>query len=150
MKSYRRYTGFVLGALAYLTAMSLLSCNVDEVPGRFTYIVKYEVTGTAGTDATVQYMDETTGLLSVPAILATSPWSEERSCTYLGNNPYDPEFQINALNLPNLGDTITFRIIVEDYKTNFQEEVIASREIENTGGPLPTTPFSIYGDQLPE
>lgn len=147
MKSRRRCTIVVLAALACL--MATRSCNVSPVPGRFTYIVKYEVTGTSGTDATVQYMDETTGLLSVPATLAASPWSEERSCTYLDNNPYDPELQVNALTV-NPGDTITFRVIVKDYKTNFQEEVLASLEIENTGGPLPTTPFSIYGEQLPK
>jgi hypothetical protein len=136
-------------ALVCLLALATLSCNIDAVPGRFTYIVKYEVTGTAGTDANVQYMDETTGLLSV-ATAAVSPWTEERSCTYLDNNPYDPEFQINALSLPVLGDTITLKIIVKDYKTNFQEEVLASVEVENTGAPLPATPFTLYGDQLPK
>jgi hypothetical protein len=94
-------------------------------------------------------MDETTGLLSV-ATAAVSPWTEERSCTYLDNNPYDPELQVNSLSLPVPGDTITLKIIVKDYKTNFQEEVLASIEIENTGAPLPAMPFTIYGDPLPK
>ena len=150
MRSHGRFAKTIVPtALVCLVALATLSCNIDAVPGRFTYIVKYEVTGTAGTDATVQYRDETTGLLSV-ATFAASPWTEERSCTYLDHNPYDPELQVNALSLPVLGDTITLKIILKDYKTDFQEEVLNSIEIENTGAPLPATPFTLHGDQLPK
>lgn len=149
MKRYRRIPVTTLIGVIGLSTLILFGCDVAPVPGRFTYIVKYEVTGTAGTVATVRYKDETDTISAVP-IVATSPWSVERPCTYEINNPFDPELVVDVLNVPLLGDTITLRIIVKDYKTNFQEEVIGFFEVENTGAALPTTPFTIYGPQLPK
>ena len=86
MRAHNRYAAkAVPAALVCLLVLATLSCNIDAVPGRFTYIVKYEVTTDAIAPGSVvvdiAYTDgtpaaPTTGNAS-PTIDAATPWSYE-------------------------------------------------------------------------
>ena len=133
MGSHYRYgTTIALSALVCLFALATLSCNIDAAPGRFTYIVKYSVSYTDAASPTtplnpnVERMDDTGS--KNPAGAVTSTWSEEFTFSYSTNgydNQFVPEMTVTET-LNEAGESMTISIICKDYKTDFEEEVLAS------------------------
>jgi hypothetical protein len=94
--------------------------------------VKYSVTfsesATPATplNPTIARTDSTGSNPATPPV--AFPWSEEFTFTYLTDgydNQFVPEMTV-VENLDEIGDSITITISWKDYKTNFEEEVLAS------------------------
>jgi hypothetical protein len=131
MNPHKGLTFIAFGALLCLAALATLSCNIAAVPGRFTYVVKYSVSFTeAASPSTalnpnVERLDDTGS--KNPAGAVTSPWSEEFTFSYAANgydNQFVPEMTVSET-LDEPGESITVSIIWKDYKTGFEEEVLA-------------------------
>jgi hypothetical protein len=161
MKPHRPYAALTLGALACILAMSATGCDVAPIPGRFTYVVKYEVTANAPATVDIEYQDEigyqdmlppTVPLPTVTGLVmdAASPWTYEFpvSFTYDYDNPFYAYLKVDATSLPNLGDTVTLKIIWKDYRVDFEEQVLAYAVLENTGSP-PAGPAQRFSPELP-
>jgi hypothetical protein len=142
-------TAVILAAIAFLAAMATLGCDIDAEPGRFTYVVKYEVSSefaaTAPDTINIQYEDDT-GTQS-PAAFASSQ-AFEFTMNYDYSSPFDPEMTFNSANFTTVGDKLFIKIIWMDYRTDFAEEVLAAHEIEYTGA-IPAA-VTIYGPPLPK
>jgi hypothetical protein len=143
MKTPRPHAGIILGTLACILAMSVAGCDVAPIPGRFTYVVKYEVTSATVPNATITYDNAAgTGQGGTPESL---PWSSEDLAspdfefTYDYTNPFVPTLNVNT-SLP-VGESITFSIILKDYKVDFQEQVLKSITVTNT------TPIALAVDE---
>jgi hypothetical protein len=132
-----------------LLAVLLSSCKVSSVPGRFTYIVKYEVTAefttTSPDTVSINYDDDTGN--QTPAAF-TPPQSFEFTMSYDYGTPFNPEMTFNSANFTDVGDKITMKIIWKDYRVDFQEELLAVEDIEYTG--VAPAAVTIYGTQLPK
>lgn len=152
MKTYKQIPVAILVSVICLSALILIGCDVASVPGRFTYIVKYEVTANAPATVDIEYIDELN--ISTPvggqAVDAATPWIYEfpAAFTYAYDAPFYAYLKIDATSLPNLGDKVTLKIIWKDYRVDFQEEVLIYGELENTGSP-PTDPVELYSPELP-
>jgi len=157
MSSHRGFTAIVLTALTCLSIMATLSCNVSPVTGRFTYIVKYEVTTNAPAIVDIRYTDEN-GVLPLPgspqvsalSFDATTPWIYEfpTAFTYAYDSPFYAFLEVDATSLPNSGDKVTVKILWKDYRVDFQEKVLVYGDLENTGAP-PSDPLQLYSPELP-
>jgi len=136
----------IVALLSILLAGSLLlaGCEIQPVSGRYTYIVKYEVSST-----TVLLPDVTRdndigkdqGLIGV-----TLPWTEEFTLTYESNgydNQFTPKLTVTAT-IP-AGESITYSISWKDYKTDFQEQVLESE----TEAGLQTITDTLFASPLP-
>lgn len=152
MKKYKRIPVAILIGIVCLSALNLIGCDVAPVPGRFTYIVKYEVTSATVAGATATY-DNGAGTDQGGAI--TLPWSSDDlsspdfTFNYDYNNQFNPRLVVDA-NL-NPGESITFSIIWKDYKVDFQEEVLETITItNNTVAVLPVTGETLYATPLPK
>ena len=150
MNSHRgSATAIILAVLVCLSVMTSLSCNIAAVPGRFTYVVKYEVTAEFATAApdtvNIQYEDDT-GPQSPLAFTAPQSFEFTMNYDYSAPLPFDPEMTFNSANFTDPGDKLFIKIIWKDYRTNFEEEVLASEEI-SVATP---TPVTIYGPPLPK
>jgi len=136
MKSRWRFTAAVLAALACLMAVATLSCDVSPVPGRFTYIVKYEVTSNAAVSVDIDYTDETGAIINVvgQAVDPTIPWSYEFPAAF---NYDDPPFYATldaAAAAPfAANEAVTAKIIWKDYRLDFQEQVLVLGSLYNDG-----------------
>ena len=152
MKKYKRIPVAILVGVICLSALNLIGCDVEPVPGRFTYIVKYEVTSNAPATVDIDYLDELS--ISTPVggqlVDAASPWIYEfpTAFTYAYDAPFYAYLRVDATLLPNLGDKVTLKIIWKDYRVDFQEEVLIYGELENTGSP-PSAPVELYAPELP-
>lgn len=153
MSSRGRFTAVVLTTLVCLTAT--LSCNIATVAGRFTYIVKYEVTTNAPATVDIRYTDENGVLPGLPQVSGlnldtATPWTYEfpTAFTYTYDSPFYAFLEADVTSLPNLGDKVTVKILWKDYRVDFQEEVLVYGELENTGSP-PTDPVQLYSPELP-
>ena len=156
MSSYRGSTAIVLFALVCLLALATIGCNIDAVPGRFTYIVKYEVEVSAAAPLVVditnftdedgnpqQALDQTID----PAI----PWTYEfpSSFSYDAGTFYPTLSVIEDVGLPlNSGETVTAKIIWKDYRLDFQEQVLAHGSLYNDGSVVVDT-VTLSGPELP-
>jgi len=155
MNLYKGSTVAILIGIICLSALILFGCDVAPVPGRFTYIVEYEVTANTPATVDIRYMDEL-GFLPLPpqvigqAVDAATPWIYEfpAAFTYAYDAPFYAYLEVDATSLPNLGDKVTLKIIWKDYRVDFQEEVLIYGELENTGSP-PTDPVELNSPELP-
>ena len=149
MISRRAVSAILLAITTCLLAVSTLGCNIAAAPGRFTYVVKYEVTAefaaTSPDSVDITYLDGT-GPQS-PAVF-TPPQSFEVTFDYDYATPFDPEMTFNTASFVDVGDKIIIKIIWKDYKTDFQEELLAADTIEYDGAP--PAALTIHGDQLPK
>ena len=153
-------TTVILTVLICLLALATLSCDIDAVPGRFTYIVKYEVTTNvvAPASATVD-IDYTDGTPAAPSsgsepdyvIDADTPWTFEFATPF----SYDEGYFYPTLNVvedavdPLLsGETVTVKIIWKDYRVDFQEQVLVLENLYNDGSTVIDT-VSLTGPELP-
>jgi hypothetical protein len=153
MKPQGLHIGMILGALACILAMSATGCDVAPIPGRFTYVVKYEITANAPATVNIEYQDEagyqnmlppTVPLpTAAPAIDVGSPWTYEFPAPfdYDYDNPFYAYLKVEAT---SLGDTVTMKIIWKDYRLYFEEQVLASAVLETTGSPVER-----YSPELP-
>jgi hypothetical protein len=148
MSSHRRSaTAIVLAVLVVLSAMATLSCNIAAVPGRFTYVVKYEVTAEFTTNppsnVNIQYEDD----MGTQSPLAfTAPQFFEFTMSYDYSAPFDPEMAFATATFDVPSDKLFIKVIWKDYRTNFEEEVLASAEIS---GAAPGA-VTLYGPPLPK
>ena len=154
MKIYRQILFPVLLGVVCLSTVVLIGCG-ETVPGRFTYIVKYEVSSNAPATVDIRYTDELGSLPPLPQVngQALDPatiWIYEfpSAFTYDYDAPFYAYLEVDATSLPNLGDKVTSKIIWKDYRVDFQEEVLVYGELENTGSP-PTDPVELYSPELP-
>jgi len=157
MRSHKRSaTTLMLAVLVCLSALATLSCNIAAVPGRFTYIVKYEVTTNTVAPGSVivdiAYTDgtpavPTTGNAS-PTIDAATPWSFEllTAFSYDEGNFY-PAITVdeNTLTLTS-GETVTAKIIWKDYRVDFQEQVL---EMDTVSGSAAVESVILTGPEIP-
>ena len=146
MISHRGVSAIFLIGLAALVALTTLGCNITDAPGRFTSVVKYEVTAEFVTTApnTVDISYEDDAGTQTPATF-TAPQSFEFTMDYDYSSPFDPAMAFNSATFADPGYKLFIKIIWKDYRTNFEEEVLASAEISSTGGAT-----TIYGPPLPE
>ena len=149
MIPHRTVPAILLTIAVCLLAVSMLGCSVAAVPGRFTYVVKYEVTAefaaTSPDSVDITYLD---GIGPQSPAVFTPPQSFEVSFDYDYGTPFDPEMTFNSASFTDAGDKITIKIIWKDYKTDFEEELLAAEVIEYDGAPPPA--LTIHGDQLPK
>jgi hypothetical protein len=155
MNKHRGVRLIVLTVLVVLPALTTLSCNIAAVPGRFTYVVKYAVSYTdAAAPATplnpnVERMDDTGS--KNPAGAVTSSWSEEFTFSYTTNgydNQFVPETTVTET-LDEAGESLTISIIWKDYRTDFQEEVLASYSATYSSSTINVNE-TLYGAPLPK
>ena len=155
MKLYKEIPVAILIGIICLSALILIGCDIQPIPGKFTYIVKYEVTSATVVDATATY-DNGTGTDQGGA-LVTLPWSSDDlsspdfTFNYDYNNQFNPRLVVDASLNP--GESITFSIIWKDYKVDFQEEVLESKTITNTTNPpvvLAVNGETLYATPLPK
>ena len=143
-------------ALVCLLALATLSCNIDAVPGRFTYIVKYEVTTDAAAPEFVTidltYTDGTpavpvTGNAS-PTVDAATPWTYE----FLTAFSYDEGSFYPILTLDEsggtltTGETVTAKIIWKDYRVEFEEQVLV---MDTVAGSAAVETVTLTGPEIP-
>lgn len=152
MKKITGISFAILVGLVCFSALNLIGCEVAPDPGRFTYIVKYEVSSNAPATVNIDYLDELS--ISTPVVGqildSAIPWIYEfpSAFTYAYDAPFYAYLKVAATSLPNLGDKVTLKIIWKDYRVDFQEEVLIYGELENTGSP-PTDPAELYAPELP-
>jgi hypothetical protein len=157
MRSHRGITTVALGALVCLLVLATLSCNIEAVPGRFTYIVKYEVEVSASAPVTVDITDYTDELGNSQqaldqAIDPATPWTYEfpSSFSYDAGTFYPTLAIVEDAGLPlNTGETVTAKIIWKDYRRDFQEEVVAQGSLSNDGSVVVDT-VNLSGPELPQ
>jgi len=153
-------TAVILTGLICLLALATLSCNIAAVPGRFTYIVKYEVTTNVVAPESVRIdIDYTDGTPAVPTpgsepdlvFDADTPWTFEFATSF----SYDEGYFYPTLNVvedaadPLLsGETVTAKIIWKDYRVDFQEQVLVLDYLYNDGSIVIDT-VSLTGPELP-
>jgi hypothetical protein len=143
-------------ALVCLLSLAALSCNYDAVPGRFTYIVKYEVTTNVAAPGLVtvdvSYTEGTPTLPSTgtgsPALDTDTPWSYEVPAAF----NYDDGYFYPTLTVDETGgtltdgQTVTAKIIWKDYRSDFQEHVLKFEIID--GSPAVES-LTLTGIELP-
>jgi hypothetical protein len=119
--------------------------------------VTASVTAPASATVDIRYTDET-GFLPAPgspqvsaqSIDTATPWTYEfpTALDYNYDSPFYAFLEVDATSLPNVGDTVTVKIIWKDYRVDFQEEVLVYGELEKTSL-LPTDPLLLYSPELP-
>jgi len=155
MKTYKGSTVAILIGIIYLSALILIGCDLTPVPGRFTYIVKYEVTSATVAGATATY-DNGAGA-NQGGVPITLPWSSDDlsspdfTFNYDYNNQFNPKLVVDASLNP--GESISLSIIWKDYKVDFQEEVLETKTITNSTNPpvvLAVNSETLYASPLPK
>ncbi len=129
-----------------LAALALAGCDVSPVAGRYTYVVKYQVSSPTLANATVTYTDET-GADQGPAAEAL-PWTVEFTMDYDYTNRFTPKLAVSATLNPD--ESITFSIIWKDYKVDFQEQTLETRTVTDTDTVSLPVDETLYGPPLPE
>jgi hypothetical protein len=155
MISYRGISTITLLGVVVLLALSTFSCNIAELPGRFTYVVKYSISYTEAAlpssplNPNVERVDDTGS--KNPAGPVTSDWSEELTFSYAANgyeNQFVPEMTVSQT-LNEAGESITMSIIWKDYKTDFEEEVLATYTASYSSSDI-NVDETLYGSPLPK
>jgi len=157
MRPHKRYTTtIVLTALVCLLALATLSCNIAAVPGRFTYIVKYEVTTNAAAPEFVtvdlSYTDGTPAVpvpgIASPTVDAATPWTYE----FLAAFSYDEGNFYPTLTVDEnggtltAGETVTAKIIWKDYRVDFEEQVLV---MDTVDGSAAVETVTLTGPEIP-
>ena len=144
-------TAIFLTTLVCLVAMATLSCNVAAVPGRFTYVVKYEVTADSAVTIDIDYKDELGGTTNaVPAPFdAANPWSHEFPTAFNYDDPsFYPTLDVTATGGLDPGETVTAKIIWKDYRLDFQEQVLILDTLYDNGSVVISS-VTLTGPELP-
>jgi hypothetical protein len=144
----------LLGMLA-LVSLALAACTVAPLPGRFTYVVKYEVTVDSvdplnpPTGVSLEYREDPDILVALTAAPSVDPpWSVELPMDYDYDNPFTPELRFNSATFPNVGDKLTVSIIWKDYKVAFAEQTLEEYEVLYTG--TPPASVDLVATELPK
>jgi len=156
MSSHRRSaTAIILTTLVCLVAMATLSCNVAAVPGRFTYVVKYEVTANAAVTVNIDYTDGTPAVPTVTNIPGQTvdplaPWSIElpSAFSYDAGSFYPILTVTAAVPLTPPNDIVTVKIIWKDYRLDFQDQVLILDTLYDNGSVVIDT-VTLTGPELP-
>ena len=151
MSVHRGVTAIVLTAFAGLLATALVGCSVDSVPGRFTYVVKYEVTTTADVAIDIDYTDETGAVVPVTPLPfdAANPWAYEFPTAFnYDDPPFYPTLDVTATGGLDADETVIAKIIWKDYRLDFQEQVLELGSLYNDGTIVVDT-VALTGPELP-
>jgi hypothetical protein len=151
MRSRRKITAIVPAAFAGLLALAALSCDVAPVPGRFTYIVKYEVTSDAAVSVDIDYTDETGSTINIvgQAVDPATPWSYEFPAAFSYDDPPFYAALDAAAAAPFAADeSANAKIIWKDYRLDFEEQVLELGNLYNDGSVVVDT-VSLTGPELP-
>ena len=152
MRSHTRpATTWILAALVCLSALATLSCNIAAVPGRFTYIVKYEVTSDAAVSVDIDYTDETGSTINLvgQAVDPATPWSYEFPAAFRYDDPPFYAALDAAAAAPFAADeSANAKIIWKDYRVDFQEQVLELGTLYNDGSTVIDT-VNLTGPELP-
>jgi hypothetical protein len=143
-----------LAAAAVVLLLVLSGCTVSPLPGRFTYIVKYEVTVDGAdpdppTGVSLEYRQDPDILVPLTAVPGVDPpWSVELPMDYDYDNPFTPELRFISATFPTVGDTLTVRIGWKDYKVGFADHTLEEYEVIYTGSP--PAGVDLVATQLPK
>ena len=156
MSSHRGFAATVYITLLTMMGMTLFSCNVAPVPGRFTYIVKYEVEVTAAAPVTVDITDYRDELGNPQQALdqpidPASPWSYEfpAAFSYDAGSFYPTLAVVEDAAFPlNADESVTAKIIWKDYRSDFEEQVLELGSMYNDGSVIVDT-VTLTGPELP-
>ncbi len=128
-----------LASLALIAGLAGCAVGIPQLldspsSDRFTYVVKYSLTGTLTATADVTYTDAAGAPTTVPAVSAG--WSLELApMSYDYGNLFLPSARVFNTSLNN-GESFTLAISWKDYKVDFDEQVLAERTVTiTTGGP---------------
>jgi hypothetical protein len=141
----------VAAAVVSLAVVLLSGCNVDPVPGRFTYIVKYEVTADAAVTIDIDYTNEASAPVSNPGQLIdpATPWSYEFPAAFNYDDPlFYPTLDAAAAVALNVDETVKVKIIWKDYRVDFREQALEVGYLNNDGTTVVDT-ISLVGPELP-
>jgi hypothetical protein len=144
-------TTAVLAVLICLSALAALSCDIAAVAGRFTYIVKYEVTSDAAVSVDIDYTDETGTTINLfgQAVDPAAPWSYEFPAAFSYDDPPFYAALDAAAAAPFAADeSANAKIIWKDYRLDFQEQVLALGTLYNDGSVVVDT-VTLTGPELP-
>ena len=156
MKTTRSPVRFLLPATFCLLALSLsglslLSCEVDPVAGRFTYIVKYEVTANAAVTVDIDYTDELVAPVSIvgQAVDPANPWSYEFPAAFRYDDPrFYPTLAVSTAALTPPTDEVLVKIIWKDYRRDFEEQVLRLDRLYDDGS-VSVYSVDLVGPELP-
>ena len=126
--------------LFIVVAVLLLACAgcAMELEGRFTYIVRYEVTAEYSDplnppiNVKIEYRNKNK-LKSSPTF--DPPRSFEIHLDYDYNDPFLPELSFISGTFTNVGDKLVLKISWKDYKVNFEEDILEIDEVVYAGVP---------------
>ena len=126
-----------LAAPPLLLLLALAACTTaSESDDRFTYIVRYAVSGTIAATMDITYTDALGAPVTVSAV--TAPWSLDLpSRDYDYDALFTPSLRVFNTSLAN-GESFTPAVSWLDYAVDFEEQVLVSRPTSNaSGGALP-------------
>jgi hypothetical protein len=144
-------TAIALTVLACLLAMALVGCNVAPAPGRFTYVVKYEVVADGDVAIDIAYTDETSAVIPVTPIPfdAANPWSYQFPAAFNYDDPsFYPTLDVTATSGLDADESVTAKIIWKDYRSDFEEQVLVLGSLYNDGLVVVDT-VTLTGPELP-
>jgi hypothetical protein len=122
-------------------AVALGACHIGipplegtGIPGRYTYIVRYALSGTISAAADVTYVVDTSGTVTTAAAVAPG-WAVEVPATYGSDAQFVPSIRIFNTSLAT-GENALLPISGKDYGTGFAEEILAEQTLAVGAGPL--------------
>jgi len=151
MTTSRKPAYILLVATLCLLALSALSCEVDPVPGRYTYVVKYEVTANAAVTVDIDYTNEAAAPINVPgwALAPATPWSYEFPAAFRYDDPYFyPTLSVSTAALTPPTDEVVAKIIWKDYRVGFEEQVLVLDRLYDDGS-ISVDGADLVGPELP-
>jgi hypothetical protein len=137
VKHWKAVCKTVLLALVAVLLLAWAGC-APEIEGRFTYIVRYEVTAVSSdpldplTSANIEYQNK---MNLKSSLTFDPPWSLELHMDYDYDDPFIPELSFISANFANVGDKLVLKISWKDYKVNFDEEILQIGEVVYSGVP---------------
>jgi hypothetical protein len=121
-----------LSSAGFLILLVLASCTGSDQPGRFTYVVRYSVTGATGAALTVTY-GTAPGVSSAATPIAALPWSINvtRDFDYDENPPFIPSMTVTGTS-----DGVPFDITIgyRDYASGFTTAILAKQTVSEANG----------------
>jgi hypothetical protein len=141
-----------LASLALIAGLAACAVGIPELldsssSDRFTYVVRYSLSGTLAATADVTYIDATGAPATVAAVSAG--WSLELApMSYDYGNLFLPSARVFNTSL-NDGESLTLTISWKDYKVDFANQVLVERTVAITsGGPSPQD-LTLFAPELP-
>ena len=130
-----------------LFALLLGACASEPAGDRFTYVVRYAVSGTITAAMDITYTDAAGAPVTVAGV--TAPWSLDLpSMDYDYDNPFAPSLRVFNTSLAD-GESFTPSISWLDYAVDFQPEVLADQPTSNASGGAVAPDITLVSPPLP-